>query len=137
MIDALIQPGSSPFEATRLAAQSASESASNSDRPASAASLFGFRLDQARSAGQADTDQLRELTEMVVSSTFIAPMFDQLRNDPLASNLFHGGRGEKIFQQQLDTVISDRIAGSSNFGLADVLYQQFSKQAGNTLRTHG
>lgn len=136
MIDTMPQPGPVAQEATRLAAQAAGQ-ARQTGRNADAASLNGFRLDQARSAGQANDQQLRELTEMVVSTTFIAPMFAQLRDDPLAANLMHGGRGESVFQQQLDQILSDRIAGASNFGLADALYKQFNKTAGNTLNTHG
>jgi len=105
----------------------------------SAASLFGSRLDHARTAGKSDKDQLRELTEMLVSTAFISPMFEQMRSDPLAANLFHGGRGEEVFQQQFDQVYADRIASASRMGLADALYNQLSQDpaAGQSLNTHG
>ena len=92
-------------EAPRLAAQTGADFAS--------APVFNGFLDRARSEGMGEEAQLREAAEKLVSTTLIMPMFEQLRNDPLAVNLFHGGRSEKIFQQQMDQVLSDRIAGAS------------------------
>lgn len=135
MIDALTPNSAAQDEASRLAAPTEAPRLAASN----AASLFGSRLDQARTAGQGDQAQLKELTEMLVSSAFIMPMFEKLRNDPLAANLFHGGRGEKVFQQQLDQVLSDRIAGSTKMGLAEAIYNQLSRgeQTGQAIDTHG
>lgn len=120
------------------AGPSFSEQAYGAGRAASATSLFGSRLDQAQRDASDPDAELRELTEMVVSTAFIAPMFEQLRSDPLAANLFHGGRAESIFQQQLDQVLSDRIATTTKFGLADALFKQFKQSStGNTLNLHG
>ena len=52
-----------------------------------------------------------------------------MRSDPLAANLFHGGRAEKIFQQQLDQVLSDRIAnGRQVLTLVDTVASYFAGQ---------
>ena len=127
-----LQPAPAAYEATRLAAPP-------TRRSTSAASLDGFRLDQAMTSGKGEDAQLKELTEMLVSTAFIMPMFEKMRDDPLAANLFHGGRGEKVFQQQLDQVYADRISSASSLGLADALYRQFSRDdaAGQTLETYG
>ena len=134
----VLQPAMDSYETTRLAAPGIDRSTDASSSP-SAASLFGSRLDHAQTAGQSEDEQLKELTEMLVSTAFIMPMFEKMRNDPLASNLFHGGRGEKVFQQQLDQVISDRISSASSLGLADALYNQFSrgKRTGQAVNTNG
>ena len=102
------------------------------------APVFNGFLDRARSEGQGEEAQLREAAEKLVSTTLIMPLFEQLRNDPLAVNLFHGGRGEKIFQQQMDQVLSDRIAGATRFDLVDAVYKQLSAAAkGGVFNTNG
>ncbi len=103
-----------------------------------AAPVFNGFLDRARSEGQSEEAQLREAAEKLVATTLIMPMFEQLRSDPLATNMFHGGRGEKIFQQQMDQVLSDRIAGATRFDLVDSVYKQLSAAAkGGAVNTHG
>lgn len=93
------------------------------------APVFNGFMDRARSEGQSEDAQLREAAEKLVATTLIMPMFEQLRNDPLAANLFHGGRGEEIFQQQMDQVLSDRIAGATRFDLVDSVYKHLSDAA--------
>lgn len=75
-------------------------------------------------------DELREAAEQLVSTTFIMPLFDQLRDDPLAANMFHGGQAETIFRRQLDQTLSDRIAGGAGLDIVDAIYNEFSKHAG-------
>ena len=102
------------------------------------APVFNGFLDRARSEGKSEQEQLREAAEKLVSTTLIMPMFEQLRNDPLAVNLFHGGRSEKIFQQQMDQVLSDRIAGATRFDLVDAVYKQLGAAVkGEALNTNG
>lgn len=130
MIDALTNNMTAENEAPRLAAQTGGDF--------TAAPVFNGFMDRARSEGQSPEEQLREAAEKLVSTTLIMPMFEQLRNDPLAVNMFHGGRGEKIFQQQMDQVLSDRIAGATRFDLVDSVYKQLSAAVkGGAVNTHG
>ena len=130
MIELLTPSTTATNEAPRLDAQSGESFAS--------APVFNGFMDRARSEGQSEQEQLREAAEKLVSTTLIMPMFEQLRNDPLAANLFHGGRSEKIFQQQLDQVLSDRIAGATRFDLVDAVYKQLSTAVkGEAINTHG
>lgn len=131
MIDVLTPTTTLTDEAPRLAAL-------NGDRSVASAPVFNGFLDRARTEGQSEAEQLREAAEKLVATTLIMPMFEQLRNDPLATDLFHGGRGEKIFQQQMDQVLSDRIAGATRFDLVDSVYKQLSSAAkGGVLNTDG
>lgn len=103
-----------------------------------AAPVFNGFLDRAYSEGRGEEAQLREAAEKLVSTTLIMPMFERMRNDPLAANLFHGGRGEKIFQQQMDQILSDRVAGAANFDVVDAVYRQLSAAVkGEAINTHG
>lgn len=129
MIDAAMQLDQAVDRASRFSTPA--------NDPASAP-VFAGMLDRARSEGGTTEEQLREAAEQLVSTTFIMPMFEQLRSDPLAANLYHGGRAEKIFQQQLDQVLSDRIASATSFDLVDSVYQQLSRDvAGKAVDTHG
>lgn len=130
MIELLNPSTTAVNEAPRLAAQTGGDFTT--------APVFNGFMDRARSEGQSPEEQLREAAEKLVSTTLIMPMFEQLRNDPLAVNMFHGGRGEKIFQQQMDQVLSDRIAGATRFDLVDSVYKQLSAAVkGGAVNTHG
>jgi len=81
-----------------------------------------------RQIDQADAQRAREAAEQLVASAFILPLLTQLRNDPFKSELLHGGRGEQMFGQQLDTVIADRIVKKSNLPIVDSLYRSITHQ---------
>lgn len=74
--------------------------------------------------------QVRQSAEQLIATTFIMPLFKRLRNDPLATKLFHGGQGEDIFQQQMDQILADRMAASANFDLVDSVEQFFTGRIG-------
>lgn len=130
MIDAAPPIQTRPYEASRLAPPA--------DNKPSAAPVFAGLLDRARTEGAGKEEQLREAAEKLVSTTFIMPLFAQLRDDPLATNLMHGGRSEKIFQQQLDQILSDRVAGATRFDLVDAVYNQLNRSlTGKAVDTRG
>lgn len=91
--------------------------------------VFQGFLDRARTEGGDPESQLREAAEKFVSTSMIMPLFSQLRASPLAENPFNGGRAESVFQQQLDQVMADRIAGATRFDLVDAVHQQLSRAA--------
>ena len=124
--------------ASTIAADAAPRLAAPMDGDFASAPVFNGFMDRARSEGQGEEEQLREAAEKLVATTLIMPMFEQLRNDPLATDLFHGGRGEEIFQQQMDQVLSDRIAGATRFDLVDSVYKHLSSAAkGEAVNTNG
>jgi len=77
------------------------------------------------SAGKSGKPTLRESADQLVSTAFILPLLEKARNDPFKSELFHGGRGEEVFGQQLDVIFADNITKSSNFGISDALVRRF------------
>lgn len=105
------------------------------------ARLFGLALEAdpstdttpeftAKEEAQKREQELRSAAEQLVATTFIMPLFSQLRNDPMASEMFHGGRGEKVFQQQLDQILSDRISTGAGFDLVDTVTDYFAGRRG-------
>jgi len=69
------------------------------DRPARAqgegfTSLLTKSSDAVRAAGKSKDQQVRESVEQMVSSAFILPLMNEMRDQPLDSDLFHGGFAE-------------------------------------------
>ncbi len=73
--------------------------------------------------------ELRRAAQQLVASAFVVPLLEQMREDPFKSELFHGGFAEDAFSQQLDTILSDRIAQRQNLPLADAVYRHIAAQA--------
>lgn len=109
-----------------LASSAAAETATL--RPAPDAPAFGPQLDHARA---------RDAAEQLVASAFILPLLTQLRNDPFKSEMLHGGRGEEMFGQQLDTIIADRIVRKTNLPIVDSIYRAITHQPKTVTRGAG
>ncbi|XAM01005.1 rod-binding protein [Phycisphaeraceae bacterium D3-23] len=102
-----------------------------------AAKPFGEVLsavsEELKAQAEKKSQEVRDAAEQLVATTFIMPLFSQLRNDPMASDMFHGGRGEAIFQQQLDQILSDRISTGAGFDLVDTVAAHFEgRPSGST-----
>jgi hypothetical protein len=54
-------------------------------------------------------------------------MLAKMREDPFKSDLFHGGRTEEIFGEQLDTILSERIVSRADFSIVDAVYNRIAK----------
>ncbi len=81
-----------------------------------------------------ESKTIRTAAEQLVATTFINPMLAKMRDDPFKSDLFHGGRGEEIFGQQLDTMYSDRIVSSTDFAIVDAVYDRIARSAATNHR---
>lgn len=90
---------------------------------------FAAMLTDSSSVGDTavKNDELREAADQLVATAFILPMLEQARNDPFKSDMFHGGKGEEVFGQQLDVIFADNITKSANFGISDALIARFQK----------
>ena len=106
-------------------ANAAGMGALRSQKGSGFSSLLTGASNEAISAGKSKREQLREAVEQLVSSAFILPVLGQMRDSALNSDLFGGGFAEKSFQQQLDTVLADRMVSGGNFPLVDTIYQRF------------
>ncbi len=76
-----------------------------------------------------EKEELRNAANQLVAVAFIKPLMAQMRESPFRNGMFHGGQGETIFQEHLDTVIADRISARSNFSIADAVYRRMSRSA--------
>jgi len=87
-------------------------------------SLLTKASDAQAAVGKSRDQQLRESVEQLVSSAFILPLMNELRDQPLDADLFGGGFAEDSFKQQLDTVLADRMVAGGNMPLVDVIYHR-------------
>ncbi len=85
----------------------------------SAATVNNARVD-------AQMENLRTTAGQVVGSVFYGTLLKELRQSSLKGELGHGGRGEDVFQAQLDQVFVEGIGKSTRFDLVDAIYNSFA-----------
>ncbi len=66
-------------------------------------------------------EEARDAAAQWVGVAFFQPLLDQMQNDPLRTDLFHGGYGERVWSQELNTILRERMAEASSFELAEVI----------------
>lgn len=115
-----IQPGGSPDNTARFdkIKQEAEQLAAKD----------GKRLPADSSPAGAQRDkQLRDVS-VEFESIFVKQMLDSMRQTVDTQNdLFQGGLGQNIFEDMLYTEYSRMMAKTGDFGIADMLYRQFTQ----------
>jgi len=107
----------------------------NTNKPATQAAgtqrLRGLNFHEtlARAGGQADVEAARQAATDLVATTFIKPMLETMRNDPMRSDLFKGGSGEEMFAEHLDSELAQRISASLSLSLTDAITRDMTRQA--------
>lgn len=103
----------------------------DSDKAEGAQKSQNFAQQLRQAAGPRWTrDQIREVAGEFVAIAFFDPLFKQIREDPLRSDLFSGGRGEEVFQPQLHAELSRRMAHARSMPLVEAITESFA----NSLR---
>lgn len=106
----------SRFDKIKQEAESLGGTAKSANAPG-AKGAASFRNDQ----------QLREVS-VEFESLFVKQMLDAMRQTVDTKNdILQGGLGENIFQDMLYTEYSRLMAKSGDFGIADMLYRQFTQ----------
>lgn len=83
-------------------------------------------MEQRNDIGQSQQKDLRAAADQLVSMAFLKPLLAQARQSPFQNELFHGGQGEKVFQEHLDTLIADRMAQRMKSSISDAVYKKFA-----------
>ena len=109
------QPSPLPNLATAKAAHSADSFASS-------------LANQPDSAAPAGEEPLREAFRDFVGQTMFGQMLQSMRSTVGKSAYFHGGRGEEVFQQQLDQLLVEELSESSASSVADPMFDLFQLQ---------
>ncbi|MBX3421107.1 MAG: rod-binding protein [Pirellulaceae bacterium] len=79
---------------------------------------------QQQNAG-AKGDKLRETFQQFVGQTFFGELIKSYRSTQQPTAYFHGGQAEKIFQGQLDQVLSESLSERSADKIADPMFELF------------
>ncbi len=77
-----------------------------------------------------DRAKLRKVVGEVVGSIFIAPMLKMARNEALQGKYGHGGRGERVFQAQLDQQLAQLVGGRMQNSLTESICDRLAKGKG-------
>ncbi len=80
----------------------------------------------------------RRRIDELVGLTFYGTLLKTMRSSALKSPIGHGGRGEEIFQGQLDQLLAQRAGQAKRFHLSDAIYRQLTRGArGSSDRSAG
>lgn len=74
----------------------------------------------------ADDPKLRETFDTFVGETLFGQMLKEMRKSIGKTPYFHGGRGEEVFQQQLDQVLAQKMSKASADKLTGPMYELFT-----------
>ncbi|MEZ6070684.1 MAG: rod-binding protein [Pirellulales bacterium] len=77
------------------------------------------------SAGQ-DEKEVRAAFDQFVGETFFGQMLKSMRQMTDKPAYFHGGRGEEVFQTQLDQVLSEKLAENCAGTFTGPMFELFS-----------
>lgn len=100
---------------------------------ASAQSTTALLNNAAKPAGMAplqgkDDSEVREAFDQFVGETFFSQMLKSMRSMTDKPAYFHGGRGEEVFQGQLDQMLSEKMAENSAASFTGPMFELFSLQ---------
>lgn len=121
------------FEAV-LSGQAAALRKSHDSAFPQAAGAFGDngRADPAADAASPQDDgEVRKAFQSFVGQTLFGMMLQEMRKSVHKTPYFHGGTAEEVFQRQLDTVLSEKLADAAGDRFSSPMYELFR------LRTKG
>jgi Rod binding domain-containing protein len=90
--------------------------------------VFQQLVESAKAPGaESRHDTARTAAAQLVSSAFVLPVLEAMREDPLGSDSgpFAPGAAEKRFGPLLDQQFADRITSASNFPLIDAIVSRY------------
>jgi hypothetical protein len=78
---------------------------------------------------------LRKQVDEFVGITFYGTMMKAMRNSTIKGKYGHGGRGEEVFQSQLDFELASRMGRSQHNSLNEAVYRRFAGEPTSSLAT--
>src|SRR6056297_1637780 len=88
------------------------------------------QLSQAKTlpSENAGSEPMREAFQDFVGQTLFGSLLASMRSTTGKSAYMHGGRGEEIFQKQMDQHLVQNLSDSSASSLADPMFELFNMQ---------
>lgn len=97
-------------------------------KPADPVDSFAKSLALEETSAEPGKEPLREAFRDFVGQTMFGQMLQSMRSTVGKPAYFHGGRGEEVFQQQLDQLLVEELADSSASSVADPMFELFQLQ---------
>lgn len=72
--------------------------------------------------------EVREKFDQFVGETLFGQMLKSMRKSVGKPAYFHGGRGEEVFQSQLDQLLVEKLSEASAQELSGPMFEQFMSQ---------
>jgi len=72
-----------------------------------------------------ENEELRQAFQDFVGQTFFSQMIASMRTTQEGAAYFNGGRAEKIFQGQLDQMLSEELSDASASRISDPMFKLF------------
>jgi len=79
-------------------------------------------------SGSSSSEPLREAFQNFVGQTLFSQMIASMRSTQKESAYFHGGQAERIFQGQLDQILSEEMTKASASQISDPMFRLFQLQ---------
>lgn len=73
--------------------------------------------------------KLRDAIDQAVGSIFYGTLLKTMRESPLKGTIGHGGRGEEVFQNQLDQLFVERAGNARSYDLNDTIFERLAASA--------
>ena len=73
--------------------------------------------------------KLRDAIDQTVGSVFYGTLLKTMRQSPLKGTIGHGGRGEEIFQNQLDQLFVERAGSARGYDLNETIFKRLADSA--------
>lgn len=122
--------GGSSFDTAKLLGKQAQQKSAESD-----AKSFRSQLNETVSSdlydvkgAAANKPTTKEAFGDFVGQTFFGQLMSSMRSTVSKPAYFHGGRGEEVFQSQLDQLMVEKISDASKDQFADPMYNLFMLQ---------
>ncbi|MGC3967095.1 MAG: rod-binding protein [Pirellulales bacterium] len=77
-------------------------------------------------AKTAENSELRETFDKFVGEVFFGQMMESMRKTVGKPAYMHGGRGEEVFQKQLDQVFSEEMTKASASQFSEPMFELFT-----------
>lgn len=73
--------------------------------------------------------KLRQAADELVGQVFYGTLLRQMRSSTFKGKYGHGGRGEEIFQGQLDEVLATRAGAARSSKISDAIVRRYARRA--------
>ena len=121
---------SSPFGPSNLLRSNAKQTLGNAEPP-SEFKIESAPINNNDSKGLSDAnlapenEDLRKAFQDFVGQTMFSQMISSMRSTQDGAAYFDGGRAEKIFQGQLDQILSEKLSEASASKISDPMFKLF------------